>query len=127
MDTILEYIEEVMLPRLDRDRAERILSRARGCVDGYGAQHRAITAARMNGIEAEAIEASERLRAASWDTIWDSTQTEAWLMSWVMSRVGLAIATIDHVGDGHYQVQDYLDLIDPFSAGFPDFPIPTKE
>lgn len=126
-EDIIEYVETVIVPSLDRSKTEAILARSdQLATSAMRAMDRSRKASIMAGIEAEANKASSRLRDAAWKHIWNCSQAEAWKMSWVLAAFGQAVATVDIVGDNGYSMDDYAALVEPFSAGFPDFPIPRK-
>lgn len=125
---LVAFIRDSHLPSLDRRRMEEILADAR--IDRVGtmqASRRAHHAAISAGIEKDAVIASEELRSLAWGTMWDSTQTEAFELSWVLARLGMGLATIDLVGTDGYTIEDYILLVRPWTLGFPEFPLPRKE
>lgn len=93
----------------------------------YEAQSRALEAARMWGIEEDVVRASEELRRAVWEAVWDSTWVDAWRLSWVVARAGIGLMTTDLIGLANYSIEDYVALVAPWTAGFPDIPIPYRE
>lgn len=127
-ENIIEYIENALIPLLDRDRAEAILAtnhETRSAAQrAYDRAHRA---AMVHGEEHEAVVAVRKLQDAMWAHIWDSTQGQALSMSYVLARLGMGVATAHLVGTGEYGIEDYIALVKPWTSGYPDFPLPTKE
>lgn len=123
---VIEFVEHTLLPKLNPERTKAILAASRKA-DTRAANTNAHRAAVRAGRESEAIRFSERLRNATWHTCWEGTQVEALEISIVLARAGMAIATVDLVGDGEYSIEDYINLVTPWVSGFPDFPLPVKE
>lgn len=126
-ENVIWYVENVLIPKLTPERARDIFDAAKREGDVSSPSHNAQRAAISAGIESEAVRFSERLRAAAWSIVWSDSQVEAWEMSWILSRAGMGIATLDLVGTESYSVNDYIALVQPWVSGFPDFPIPVKE
>jgi hypothetical protein len=125
----IEYVRDVQLPRLDRQRAYNmrlwdVATELPGWVNGQtAAMHSTIG---IGEREHQAVSSSEDLRKAVWETIWDSTWRDAWQVSWLIARAGLGYSTFDLVGNNNYTMDDYLALVGPWSAGFPEYPVPLE-
>ncbi len=121
----IEFIRDHHIPALNPLRTVEIATRSER--HDYEAQSRALGAAKMWGMEEEAVRASEELRRAVWHAVWESTWVDAWRLSWVVARAGIGVATSDLIGLGDYTIEDYVALVAPWTAGFPDMPIPYGE
>lgn len=110
---------------LTPDRAAFIMAMSELVESQEEARHHALAAARtIPGREGAAMRAGEDMRQAIWETIWDSTQAEAWKIAWVAGMCGVGIATADLVGLGRYTEKDYTTLVGPWlTGGFSDLPI----
>ena len=129
-ENVVDYIEHTLIPRLTKERVQKITNERGGIRKMAAAtvsMNRAIRAARVAGIESDAVRASERLRKAVWSHVGDYSQAEALAVSLILARVGYGVATVDLVGDGEYDIEDYINLVEPWVVGFPDFPLPVKE
>ncbi len=129
-DNVIEYIETTLIPRLTPERARAIMAHGhtmQAIARGHIASNRALKAAREVGAEMDVLRVSERLRKGAWSHVWAESQGEALAISMILSRVGVGVATVDLVGDGEYNIEDYIALVEPWVAGFPDFPLPVKE
>jgi hypothetical protein len=120
----VEFVRDRHIPALNPLRTIEINLRSEN--RDYDAQTHALEAARMWGIEEEVIRASEDLRRAVWSAVWDSTWVDAWKLSWVVARAGIGLMTTDLIGLGDYTIEDYVALVAPWTAGFPDLPIPYE-
>lgn len=120
----VEFIRDKHIPALNPLRTIEIVTRSEA--RDYEAQSRALGAARMWGIEEEVVRASEELRSAVWQAVWDSTWVDAWRLSWTAARAGIGIATTHLIGLGGYSIEDYVALVAPWTAGFPDIPVPYE-
>lgn len=118
----VEFIRDRQVPVLNPLRTIEITKRSE--VRPYQAQTHALEAARVWGIEEEVVRASEELRRAVWSAVWDSTWVDAWRLSWTAAHAGIGIATTHLIGLGDYSIEDYVALVAPWTAGFPDIPIP---
>lgn len=121
----VEFVRDEHVPNLTALRADTITKRAE--TTPREAQDRALTAARLWGREEETVLASEELRHSIWSVVWDSTWPDAWVMQWIAARVGVGLATQDLIGLGGYTIEDYIELVAPWTSGFPDMPIPLNE
>lgn len=121
----VEFVRDEHVPNLTALRADVITERAK--TSPREANDRALTAARLWGREEQTVLASEELRRAIWTVVWDSTWPDAWVMQWIAARVGVGLATQDLIGLGDYTIEDYVELVAPWTTGFPDMPIPLKE
>lgn len=122
----IQYVRDVMVPQLDKRRAEVIMSMARDMRRDESQQRHAFEAARKagNDRERQMVQASEDLRAAIWDVIWDSTWADAWHLSWEIARVGVGLSAVDLMLDGHWDRGDYIAMVGPWlMGGFPDLSI----
>lgn len=119
------FVRDIHVPALNPLRTTEIVLRAER--RDYEAQSRALTAARVWGIEEDVVRASEELRRAVWEAVWDSTWVDAWRLSWVVARAGIGLMTTDLIGLAGYTIEDYVNLVGPWTAGFPDMPIPYEE
>jgi len=129
-ENVVEYIEHTLIPKLTKERATKIIAASGGMKKMAAASLaliHATRAARVAGIESDAVRFSERLRKAAWTHVWDHSQGEALAISLILARVGYGVATVDLVGDGEYGIEDYINLVEPWVSGFPDFPLPVKE
>jgi len=129
-ENVIDFIEHTLVPRLTKERVRAIIGKSDGIqrmAQASLSMSKAIRAARVAGIETDAVRASERLRKAAWSHVWDHSQAEALAISFILSRVGYGVATVDLVGDGEYSIEDYINLVEPWVSGFPDFPLPVKE
>lgn len=118
----VEFIRDAHIPALNPLRTIEIATRSE--VRDYDAQTRALAAARMWRMEEEVVRASEELRQAVWRAVWESTWVDAWRLSWTAARAGIGIATTHLIGLGDYSIEDYVALVAPWTAGFPDIPVP---
>lgn len=121
----VEFVRDNHIPALNPLRTIEITRRAEH--RDYEAQTHALQAAQMWGVEEQVIRASEELRRAVWNAVWDSTWVDAWKLSWVVARAGIGLMTADLIGLGDYTIEDYVALVAPWTAGFPDLPIPYGE
>lgn len=121
----VEFIRDRHIPALNPLRTVEIHTRTTG--DHFAAQTHALGAAQQWGMQEQVVMASEALRKAVWTAMWDSTWADAWRLSWVVSRAGIGIATTHLIGLGDYSIEDYVTLVAPWTAGFPDIPIPYDE
>lgn len=126
-DNVIEYIRDTLIPRMTSARAAAILMSTEENIRLSLASVRATRAAREAGIEAEVLAAADSLRKAAWGIVWDSTQVEAFRISCILWNLGLGLATMDLVGSGEYGIEDYLVLVEPWVAGYPEFPLPVRE
>lgn len=129
-ENVLDFIEHTLVPKLNAERASRIITASGGVrkvAAASASMLRAVRAARIAGVESDAVRASERLRRAAWSSVWNHSQGEALAISLVLARVGYGVATVDLVGDSEYSIEDYINLVEPWVSGFPDFPLPVKE
>ena len=128
IDDVISFVYNVQMPELTKEKMHAVLAEAaKDAVDAHGAASRAHKAAIAAGIESQVVIASEKLRHGAWEHMWPSTQVEAMELSWVLARLGTALATADLVGTNGYTIEDYAMLVKPWAAGFPAFPIPTRE
>jgi hypothetical protein len=129
-ENVIDFIEYTLIPKLTRARAAQIIAASGGMQKMAAASAsliHATRAARTAGIESDAVRFSERLRKAAWSYVWDYSQGDALAISLILARVGYGVATVDLVGDGEYDIEDYINLVEPWVSGFPDFPLPVKE
>lgn len=130
MSNIAEYIEHTLVPKLTPQRARAITATGytmRAIARAHIASQRALRAAREAGMEVEVLAVSERLRKSAWSHVWAESQAEALAISMILTRVGVGVATVDLVGDGEYGIEDYIALVEPWTVGFPDLPLPVRE
>lgn len=116
----IQYVRDVMIPSLDKERTEIILEYAKRQPEySEGIQRRAFKAAQRAGgdRERQMVQASEDLRTAIWNVIWDSTWVDAWHLSWVVSRVGMGLSLVDLVHDDKFDRGDYINLVAPWLMG----------
>lgn len=117
----IQYVRDVMLPELDKDRATAILDYARRLPAEHheAVSRHAFEAARLAGgdRERQMVQASEDLRQAIWNVMWDSTWVDAWHLSWVVSRVGMGLALVDVMHDGQFDRSEYIQLVSPWLMG----------
>lgn len=120
------YVANVQVPNMSEERARVIMT-----MSGFGkdlnlAQSRAFDAARtVGGREQQMVRASEHLRTGIWEVIWQARWEDAWKLSWIVARAGLGLATSDLVGTNGYTVEDYIELVGPWTTGYRDLPIPA--
>lgn len=129
-ENVVEYIESTLIPKLTPQRARAIMAHGhtmRAIARGHIASNRALKAAREMGMEVEVLRVSDRLRKGAWNHIWADSHGEALAISMILARVGVGVATVDLVGDGEYNIEDYIALVEPWVSGFPEFPLPVKE
>lgn len=129
-ENVIEYIEETLIPKLTPERARVIMAHGhtmRAIALAQTASARAMRSARSVGLETDVLRVSERLRKGAWTHVWAGSHGEALAISLILARVGVGVATVDLVGDGEYTIEDYIALVEPWVAGFPDFPLPVKE
>lgn len=123
----IQYVRDVMIPALDKERTLAILDYARLQPESSEVISRhAFEAARSAGgdRERQMVQASEDLRAAIWNVIWDSTWVDAWHLSWVVSKVGFGLSLVDIMHDGKFDRGEYIHLVAPWlMGGFPDYNI----
>ena len=119
----IQYVRDVMLPALDKRRAESIMAVAREMARDESHQRHAFEAARKAGgdRERQMVQASEDLRSAIWDVIWDSTWADAWYLSWEIARVGVGLSAVDLMLEGDWDRGEYIAMVGPWlMSGFPD-------
>lgn len=129
-ENVVEYIETTLIPKLTPQRARAIMATGhtmRAIARGHIASNRAMKAAREVGLETDVLRISERLRHGAWSHVWADSHGEALAISLILARVGVGVATVDLVGNDEYGIEDYIALVEPWVAGFPDFPLPVKE
>lgn len=123
----IEYVLDVQVPLLTTERAETMVLRSGLAANTISSERNALALARLSpGREEQTIRASEDLRKALWKVLWGDSWSEAWKLSWIIARAGIGLATVDLI-DGHYAVEDYVDLVGPWTVGFQDHPIPREQ
>lgn len=125
-EDVIRIMREVMLPLLDGPRTKAM----HGSVDTQTAMlslsraYNALTAAGGDR-EERAVEASEKLYAAVWGLMWDCTHVEAFTVALCFQRAAVAASAADLTDDRVYTIGDYLELMRPILAAFPEVDLPT--
>lgn len=122
------FVRDEQVRLLTEARVREIKRMAKLAKNLHQSERSALEAAKLKPFrEAQAVRASEDIRQAMWGLVWDgSTWDEAWEMSWIAARAAVGLATVDLV-DGTYGIDEYIDLVGPWTSGFKDHPIPREE
>lgn len=124
----IAYVRDVQVPLLATGRARDMLIRSQMAYNLLNSERRALDVARATeGREVQTVRASEDLRKALWNVVWGESWSEAWKLSWIVARAGIGLATLDLIDGLNYGVEDYIDLVGPWTTGFKDHPIPREE